>query len=51
VPAGTDADGLPVGVQIVGPPWSEARLLTVAAALHRCGAGRVSTPERLARKA
>ncbi len=34
VPAGFDADGLPVGVQIVGPRWSEIRLIEVAAALE-----------------
>ena len=30
VPAGRDAEGLPVGVQFVGPRWSEIRLLDVA---------------------
>jgi amidase len=34
VPAGRDEHGLPVGVQIVGPRWSEMRLLDVAAALE-----------------
>lgn len=33
VPAGTDDDGLPVGVQVVGPPGADARVLDVAAAL------------------
>lgn len=37
VPAGRDADGLPVGVQIVGPAWSETRLLDIAAALEAAG--------------
>jgi Asp-tRNA(Asn)/Glu-tRNA(Gln) amidotransferase A subunit family amidase len=37
VPAGCDADGLPVGVQIVGPRWSEIRLVEVAAALEEAG--------------
>ena len=37
VPAGRDAEGLPVGVQIVGPRWSERRLLDVAAALEEAG--------------
>lgn len=31
VPLGTDEDGLPVAIQIVGPPHSEARLLSVGA--------------------
>ena len=36
-PAGTGADGLPIGVQIVGPRWSETRLLDIAAALEAAG--------------
>jgi aspartyl-tRNA(Asn)/glutamyl-tRNA(Gln) amidotransferase subunit A len=51
VPAGADADGLPIGVQIVGSPWSEGRLLNAAEALHRSGASRVSTPARFAGEA
>lgn len=34
-PAGLDDDGLPVGIQIVGPPQSEESVLAVAAALQR----------------
>jgi aspartyl-tRNA(Asn)/glutamyl-tRNA(Gln) amidotransferase subunit A len=30
VPCGFTAEGLPVGLQIVGPPWGEARLLRAA---------------------
>jgi aspartyl-tRNA(Asn)/glutamyl-tRNA(Gln) amidotransferase subunit A len=33
VPVGFDDLGLPVGVQLTGPPWSEARVLTAAIAL------------------
>jgi AtzE family amidohydrolase len=29
--------GLPIGVQIIGPPWEEARVLRVAAHLERAG--------------
>ncbi len=29
---------MPVGVQLIGPPWQEARLLRVAAFLERVGA-------------
>jgi Asp-tRNA(Asn)/Glu-tRNA(Gln) amidotransferase A subunit family amidase len=32
VPAGYDGDGLPVGLQAMGPPWSERRLLALALA-------------------
>jgi Asp-tRNA(Asn)/Glu-tRNA(Gln) amidotransferase A subunit family amidase len=32
VPAGLDGDGLPIGLQITGPRWSDARTLRVAAA-------------------
>jgi amidase len=37
VPAGLDGDGLPVGVQLVGPRWSEMRLLGIAGELERAG--------------
>jgi amidase len=37
VPAGQDAAGLPVGVQIVGPRWSELRLLEIAHELEEAG--------------
>lgn len=33
VPAGTAEEGLPVGAQLIGPAWSEARLLAMARAL------------------
>lgn len=35
VPTGTDADGLPVGTQLLGPPLSEPRLLGVGQHLER----------------
>jgi Asp-tRNA(Asn)/Glu-tRNA(Gln) amidotransferase A subunit family amidase len=35
VPAGLDDRGLPMGVQLVGVPFSESRLLA-AAAVHEC---------------
>lgn len=34
VPAGLSADGLPIGVQLVGPAGSEAKLLSLAAQLE-----------------
>lgn len=36
-PAGLDGDGLPVGIQIAGPLWSEMRLLAIARELEREG--------------
>jgi aspartyl-tRNA(Asn)/glutamyl-tRNA(Gln) amidotransferase subunit A len=39
VPVGTDEHGLPVGVQLTGPPWAERRVLAAAAALYSSGAG------------
>jgi len=35
IPCGADADGLPIGLQLVAGPWSEARLLRVARAYER----------------
>ena len=35
VPSGIGADGLPAGVTIVGPAWSEGRLAALADRLHR----------------
>ncbi len=35
VPAGIGADGLPAGVTLVGPAWSEGRLAALADRLHR----------------
>ena len=35
VPVGLDHEGLPVGVQVVGPPQGEERVLAVAAAIQR----------------
>jgi aspartyl-tRNA(Asn)/glutamyl-tRNA(Gln) amidotransferase subunit A len=43
VRAGFDALGIPVGMQITGPPWSEARVLRAAETLFR------ATPEIQAR--
>lgn len=35
VPIGHDEDGLPIGLQLIGRPWSEATLLHVAAVIER----------------
>jgi Asp-tRNA(Asn)/Glu-tRNA(Gln) amidotransferase A subunit family amidase len=35
VPTGFDTDGLPLGMQVMGPRWSDARVLSVAAAHER----------------
>ena len=42
VPVGRSSEGLPIGVQIVGRPWEEERVLSVAAALEaRSGAWKI----------
>ncbi|MGO9166797.1 MAG: amidase [Candidatus Sulfotelmatobacter sp.] len=42
VPVGQSSEGLPIGAQIVGRPWEEEQVLSVAAALEKeCGAWRV----------
>jgi len=35
LPAGSDADGLPIGIQLVARPWHESRLLAAGAALEK----------------
>jgi Asp-tRNA(Asn)/Glu-tRNA(Gln) amidotransferase A subunit family amidase len=43
VPVSQSAEGLPIGVQIVGRPWEEEQVLAVAAALEQqCGAWGIS---------
>ncbi|KAF4409483.1 MULTISPECIES: amidase [Streptomyces] len=37
VPCGTDGDGLPIGVQLVGPRHADARVLAAAHALYEAG--------------
>jgi Asp-tRNA(Asn)/Glu-tRNA(Gln) amidotransferase A subunit family amidase len=42
VPVGHSSEGLPIGVQIVGEPWEEEQVLSVAAALEKeCGAWKI----------
>ena len=41
VPAGFTDDGAPAGISFIGAPWSERRLIALAAACERAGAPRV----------
>lgn len=45
VPAGLDASGLPLGLQLIGRPWEEGDLLNSAYVLERA-AGFVAKPEK-----
>jgi len=45
VPAGVDANGLPLGLQLIGRPWEEGDLLNVAYTLERA-AGFVAKPQK-----
>ncbi|WP_397541341.1 Asp-tRNA(Asn)/Glu-tRNA(Gln) amidotransferase subunit GatA [Roseovarius salis] len=45
VPAGTDATGLPLGLQLIGQPWEEGDLLNTAYTLERA-AGFVAKPSK-----
>jgi len=45
VPAGVDAKGLPLGLQLIGRPWEEGDLLNVAYTLERA-AGFVAKPDK-----
>ncbi len=44
-PVGFGAEGLPVGLQIIGDAWDEAAVIAVLAQLERSGAARVEKPE------
>ena len=44
VPAGCDAAGLPVGLQLVGDAWDEATVLAAAAHLERLGVAATRRP-------
>jgi len=44
----TAAGKLPLGVQLIGTPWTEARLIRVARKLERDGVARVRQPSELA---
>jgi aspartyl-tRNA(Asn)/glutamyl-tRNA(Gln) amidotransferase subunit A len=43
-PVGSDDDGMPVGLQIIGDAWDEACVLQVLAALERSGAAKARAP-------
>jgi aspartyl-tRNA(Asn)/glutamyl-tRNA(Gln) amidotransferase subunit A len=45
VPAGVDAQGLPLGLQLIGRPWEEGELLNTAYALEQA-AGFVAKPAK-----
>ena len=45
VPTGLDAQGLPLGLQLIGQPWGEADLLNTAYVLEKA-AGFVSKPQK-----
>ncbi|HTM29758.1 MAG TPA: amidase [Vicinamibacterales bacterium] len=38
IPCGFSSTGLPIGLQLVGPPWGEERLLAIAAAYEKATA-------------
>lgn len=44
----TEAGKLPLGVQLIGAPWTEARLIRTARRLERDGVARVRPPTELA---
>jgi Asp-tRNA(Asn)/Glu-tRNA(Gln) amidotransferase A subunit family amidase len=44
VPVGRSATGLPVGVQVVAPPWQEHLALAVARVIESCVGGFVAPP-------
>lgn len=45
VPAGFAPGGLPIGVTVLGPAWSEGRLAPIADAIHRRAVGQVGATD------
>jgi aspartyl-tRNA(Asn)/glutamyl-tRNA(Gln) amidotransferase subunit A len=45
IPCGFTASGLPIGLQIVAPPWAEARLLQAAHAYEQAAGWGARTPD------
>ena len=45
VPVGSDRDGMPVGLQLIGDAWDEACVLQAAATLERLGIARALSCE------
>ena len=45
MPAGFAPGGLPIGVTVLGPAWSEGRLAPIADAIHRRAVGQVGATE------
>ena len=45
IPTGTDAKGLPIGVQIVGPAWGDLQTIQLAQHLERMGFAFAPPPE------
>ncbi|MDG1207817.1 MAG: amidase family protein, partial [Paracoccaceae bacterium] len=45
VPTGTNSEGLPMGLQLIGRPWEEADMLNIAYALEQA-AGFTAKPDR-----
>jgi allophanate hydrolase len=41
VPSGFDSKGMPIGVMLIGPAWSEGRLAAIADGVHRAATDRV----------
>jgi Asp-tRNA(Asn)/Glu-tRNA(Gln) amidotransferase A subunit family amidase len=44
MPAGFTPDGLPVGLELLGRPWRDAELLTIAYAYERLAQPRRAPP-------
>jgi amidase len=44
LPAGLDADGLPIGVQLVGDRWQDERLLAIARSVEPIAGGFLRPP-------
>jgi amidase len=39
IPAGTDSNGIPFGLQVMGPRWADERLLAIAEAISAVAGG------------